>query len=477
MKKSLLTLALVALTCASAGAKTDGQVYEPVDGVKIANQWILDRVHTPETYTKMGVCNTRARTATMDEGIVYVSHSEAKTIVVAPGDTVVAAVIYRFDAKTGEQLPDLDVTLNGRPYGTFLGVTSIGVDNFHHIWVAPMTSDLATKIPFYMLDKETGELTLLQELEKGDVLHRTDYLDVMGDITRQEATCTVMTVAYATADPGWTTIYRWYADYDDEFVGGFKGQPSLEITEFYPETKAGFSLAPIVKMCLGLDPEDIDDYYAGESFYIDCFDGAPTLYNFKGNLLDTFEEVDKALWPQSQPNGMIEFMLDNERYFAYVIADMNGNGHGCQANVCKYEISEDEDPSFAAMKKYWQIPADSLGKVNDTGLRVHCFAVENGTDEEGNEEVTLMTFKAYNGIAVYKIGRNVEGPDPGGEVLVGDVNGDGEIGIADVTALVSLILTTQQPTGDLLKRADVNQDGEVGIADLTALVAKLLEQQ
>ena len=55
-------------------------------------------------------------------------------------------------------------------------------------------------------------------------------------------------------------------------------------------------------------------------------------------------------------------------------------------------------------------------------------------------------------------------------VVGGDVNGDGEVGIADVTLLVNALLTDSK---DL--RYDVNHDGEVSIADVTALVNLLLD--
>ena len=53
----------------------------------------------------------------------------------------------------------------------------------------------------------------------------------------------------------------------------------------------------------------------------------------------------------------------------------------------------------------------------------------------------------------------------------GDVNGDGEISIADVTALVALVLNDLSN-----EHSDVNGDGETGIADVTALVGLLLAQ-
>lgn len=63
-----------------------------------------------------------------------------------------------------------------------------------------------------------------------------------------------------------------------------------------------------------------------------------------------------------------------------------------------------------------------------------------------------------------------QGEGGGHEFLKGDVNNDGEVGIADVNALINLILGGE-PTDDMmLIRADVNEDGEIGIADVNYLV-------
>ena len=55
--------------------------------------------------------------------------------------------------------------------------------------------------------------------------------------------------------------------------------------------------------------------------------------------------------------------------------------------------------------------------------------------------------------------------------IKGDVNGDGEVGVADVTMLVSLLLEQGEN-----ENSDVNGDGETGVADLTALVAILMNK-
>ena len=62
---------------------------------------------------------------------------------------------------------------------------------------------------------------------------------------------------------------------------------------------------------------------------------------------------------------------------------------------------------------------------------------------------------------------DVPGPEPG---MRGDVNGDGEVNIADINALIDVILT-----GTSNAAADVNADGEVNIADVNAVIDIILQ--
>ena len=63
--------------------------------------------------------------------------------------------------------------------------------------------------------------------------------------------------------------------------------------------------------------------------------------------------------------------------------------------------------------------------------------------------------------------------EPTSHFIVGDVNGDGEVSIGDVTALIDILLSGQADA-DTRVRADVNGDGEVSIGDVTALIDILL---
>ncbi len=68
--------------------------------------------------------------------------------------------------------------------------------------------------------------------------------------------------------------------------------------------------------------------------------------------------------------------------------------------------------------------------------------------------------------------RFVKGDIPGPEPLAGDVNGDGEVSISDVNALIDHILTG----ADFDAAADVNKDGEVGISDVNAVIDIILNK-
>ena len=58
-------------------------------------------------------------------------------------------------------------------------------------------------------------------------------------------------------------------------------------------------------------------------------------------------------------------------------------------------------------------------------------------------------------------------------LIPGDVDGDGQVGIADVTALIDYILGNSDPSF-IVDNADVDGDGNIGIADVTAIIDTLL---
>ena len=83
--------------------------------------------------------------------------------------------------------------------------------------------------------------------------------------------------------------------------------------------------------------------------------------------------------------------------------------------------------------------------------------------------VTLNTTQSFTvpagGYKVYYKG------EPVAPVVIGDINGDGEVNIADVNAIIDIILNGNASENML---ADVNSDGEVNIADVNAVINIIL---
>ena len=53
-------------------------------------------------------------------------------------------------------------------------------------------------------------------------------------------------------------------------------------------------------------------------------------------------------------------------------------------------------------------------------------------------------------------------------IIMGDVNNDGQVGIADIVAITN-VMAEITSDADTRKRADVNADEQVGIADIVAV--------
>ena len=214
-----------------------------------------------------------------------------------------------------------------------------------------------------------------------------------------------------------------YTSYERHFMGW------MDLTEAAPNTR--YTLAPLntdeggaVKVTNDANP---DEYYLLEYRVKTGWDE----YLAAEGILVLHVDYDKAAWDDNSPNN-----IGTHQRMTIIPAD---------GSLTSYSNKYDTWP---------QGERDSLTNYSTPAATVY-------TGGYMNKPITSMAVDQHNAQASFWVMR--------AEVLPGDVNDDGEVSIADVNALIGMILL-----GQLLPRGDVNGDGEVNIADVNALIDILL---
>ena len=420
MKKILLSASLLMLSTA-AFAVTDGQTYAPTDGFTCENVWVFDRVHTLDAYQANAICSTQSRTATIDEKNIYVIVNGTDGTGTDGGFG--QAVIHIFDLMTGDFVKQVPLTLDGAAYEGQLAANTIGFDSYGHLFVAPYNanSDGSGSLKIYFVDIETGALTLAGDMSFMGGDGRVDYVDVVGDLTGAESRCDLMaTASAASATAGVAYVYWWTLPQGGNaasWAAGFNtGLPYLAINSYYPETQTNFGNAcstTIVRSAW--DPES-----GVQMFYSDGNNTLSTLYGTDGSMIDSFASVGEGVvQPDAGTNGIHEMTVGDQNFIVYSEGQYNAP-HSCQAII----TTVDADFAFSSMKPLWTVPADGLGQLSDTGTRIHCItSAALPADANGKEARVVLSFKCYNGMAVYRVAE--EGYNPQGSVeenVVADAN-------------------------------------------------------
>lgn len=130
----------------------------------------------------------------------------------------------------------------------------------------------------------------------------------------------------------------------------------------------------------------------------------------------------------------------------------------------------------ATLKVYeCEVGADGTPTASSTALQSYSNSATSGTftlsaadlDATKVYKIEAATYRSY--LCEIAFQTSLKKP-----VQLGDVNNDGEITIADVTALVNIVLGKDAEELYNHSAADVNQDNDITIADVTALVNRLL---
>lgn len=396
MKKLLLSASLL-LAASTAFAVTDGQSYEAKKGLTITNLWTIDRTHNAADYEKLAIANKSARTAATDGKVVYVGLSMEE------GQTT----LERFDLETGALMEPLALKLNGEAYVGTLCANQVGLDDYGHLYVAPFNANSAGDSAFkvYLVNTETGDLTLVgtNTMDFLGGIGRIDYCDVKGDLTGAESSCTVIAAASNTD----IIVFGWTMPQGStEWEGAFNGMPYQQVTGTYPADQTIFNYGSVAKHVkdgtgdLGM-------------FYVDGFTTFPALYGSDGAIMDhlgnadliaTDKETNTTTGTVPAPNsagtnGIAELTCGDQNIIGYSEGQYPSAG-----NAQVIITAVDGEYSFASMEHLWTVPADGFSTTSDGGTRIHCIqGVQLDPDANGKNATLLVTFKCFNGLAVYRI--------------------------------------------------------------------------
>lgn len=441
MKKFLLSAAAV-MVAATSFAGVDPYAYEVKNGIELKNRWLKSQAldaavlaANPDAVAEYGqfqweidTQHGKARMAAIVGEEVLVSY--CKNYADAEGeDAVDHAHILVYDLASGDFKRELVLTHEGTPITGLLCAVNLSVDSYGNAFVSGLSLDAVnTPFNFYTFDLETGVCTLQASLTipaadadlEADALGkpRVDFPDVTGDITGVQSHAYIGTALGGTGKPLVALWYREQGAAADAWVGAYDVDGEKYALWVVPEEgittfpAGGTNFGSSVGQFLFVE----DETCSGDLFYVDPYQFAPMLYNKDAASLDGMNNAPADLQPEdNSANGICEFELAGQQYFAYVINQYTTGTKGGKCNIVSAP-----GYSFADMSLMWQFPApDGMGTVSDGGQRIHCLLTTPVMkDENGKEGLYIVNFKCHNGLGVYSIAE--EGwQDPNGEVIGG----------------------------------------------------------
>ena len=447
----------------------DNAVYAAKDGFTCENLWIFDRFHdlipvegeeapaVASYYELSPICSQQSRTATTDGENVYVIVNGASGAGTDGGYG--QAIIYAYDLMTGAFVKQIPLTLNGAAYEGQLAANTIGFDSYGHMFVAPYigNSDGSGALNVYLVDKETGALALAGELSCMGGIGRIDYVDVVGDLTGVEARCDLMAASSSQTMADKTTVggsnVFWWAlpKGATTWQGGFStGLSWLEVKGFYPESMTDFgnaSTATIVRSAYS----ETDGV---QMFYAEGNNTLATLYGTDGSIIDSFGSVtdENVVLPNAGTNGLHEMAIGDQKFIVYSEGQYDG-AHSCQAII----TTVDENYSYPSIKPLWTVPETGLGQTTDGGTRIHCItSVALPEDANGREARLVLSFKCFNGMAVYRVAEEGYGSVEENFVANANITVNGDvIAVSEVAESIEVYNVAGQMVGQVENASEI----------------------
>ena len=180
-------------------------------------------------------------------------------------------------------------------------------------------------------------------------------------------------------------------------------------------------------------------------------------YTYSSNR-SPYLQMNKDLTLYSLPDT-VALVFNSTMPIDYIQIDAR-NRYNTSSNFLKI-VPEEGDIFQAGVDYKILLNLEKLGGIDHIGtypitIKAIKFTLNKG-GEVGDHTLALKSFYCHYS--------NV-----GEQPIRGDVNCDGEVTIADVNAIIGVILSNKFPVGD----PDVNTDGEVNISDVNAVIAIIL---
>ena len=169
-------------------------------------------------------------------------------------------------------------------------------------------------------------------------------------------------------------------------------------------------------------------------------------------LSDTPTDYTVVLTGCTEKNVKLSMTAIKKRFYVSSVSIYNGD---LTAKAPRREVVEEGNST-------WRM----ISGITDT-----CYTVRNL--DGGIYEYIVKAIYIDGTESVWSNIQHVTLVGGGDEPLIGDVNGDGEVNISDVTTLIDYLLGREGEGFDR-EAADLNHDDEINISDVTELIDLLL---
>ena len=340
-----------------------------------------------------------------------------------------------YDKATGRYIKRLN--LGGNATVPYFPCNDAITDADGNVLVSNLTLHINTQpLVIFKVDTINGSVEQVASLTCDNLDARIDYCGILGSVTSGN-----FAVMAATASNN--KIITW------KFANG--NLVSTNVTTaaaFYPASATNFGIAPRV-----IPASDSQAFVKGSSTQF-------TLYNLAdGSIAQSFASNTALQAKTLNANGGATFEIDGMHCMVYAYNDhtaSNGN---------QWALAVGNTASYADMELAHVFPAQGIGAVNSQTFSAPV-AVETCGD---GKTANIYVYVPGEGIGSYTV-TSIKQDTPH---VTGDVNCDGFVTSADITALYDYFLNDDLT---YVATSDVNNDGEITAADITVVYSVLLGQ-